>query len=698
MVEEGRLVMNKLAALFTCLLLLLAHPARTHAQGRFYTIQVASAPTEAEAQTLVAELAAAGLQAHWVRADVPGLGARYRVRFGRFATQTEAKAIAAQTLQRKAIKEYIVTFADSPARLSRASTENKAEQPKPAPAVAAQKTNADAPLPNGKTNPAAQAEALPQAQTQPQTGALPPVARPLPQRSAGLEAGRIVRWTLRDALLAALANNVEIELERANVRLAQFDVLAAESVYDRASTASVSYDAQTQANTRLFSGTNADTTNSRSLSYNFGLQQLLQRGGGSYQLSFDNQRNSNNFSTLSPQYNPRLSFALRQPLLRNFKVDAFRRQIKIAKKRQDLSDAVFRQRVIETVAQAQQAYWNLALALKQEEVLRDSVKLAEEQLRHNQRQVELGTQSELEVVQSASALETRRQQVFQAMATVVQAENALKSLTAGAPGAELWRAQILPVESFDPRPLSLPLDDALKLAREHRPELKQLVLQQESNRIDQDYFRNQLKPQIDLVGGYALIGIAGVKNSGLVTVPPTCITTNPPDTPGCIPPAFLGGYPAALTNLFRNDFKSWQVGLNISFPWRNRVSKANLGRAQAQERQLDLQTRRTLQNIELEVRTAVQTIETIKLRSEAARAASEYARQQLKGEEKKFQAGLSTTFLVLQRQTDLSQARAAELSALADYNKAVAELQRVISATLTDNNIEIKPAIQPAAK
>jgi HAE1 family hydrophobic/amphiphilic exporter-1 len=157
---------------------------------------------------------------------------------------------------------------------------------------------------------------------------------------------------------------------------------------------------------------------------------------------------------------------------------------------------------------------------------------------------------------------------------------------------------------------------------------------------------------------------------------------------------FIGGYGTAVWNLFKNEFRTWSVGLQINFPLRNRTAKANLGKAVEQDRQLDMQTRRTLQNIEVEVRNAVQSVETAKMRIDAAKLAREYAEKQLEGEEKKFQAGLSATFFVLQRQNDLSVARFDELRALADYNKSVATLQRVLSTTLSSNSIEI-PADAP---
>lgn len=527
-----------------------------------------------------------------------------------------------------------------------------------------------------------------------------PEARPIPQRTVGLDAGKVARWTLRDAILAALEKNVDIELERENTRLAQFDLFAAQGVYDRNTTAALSYGGFTQANTRLFSGTSATTTAQQTLTYNAGVSQLLEKGGGNYLINFNNTRQTNNFGTLSPQYNPSLNFTFTQPLFRGYKIDANRRQIKIAKKTLDLNDATFRQRAIEIISRVQQAYWDLAFAIKDEEIQRDSVKLAETQLNNNKRQVEVGTLAPIEVIQSATTLESRRQQVFVAMNTVSQAENALKALTVGSPSDELWGTQIVPVESFDVQPVSIPLHDALKLAVDNRPELKQFSLQKDINQINVDFFRNQSKPQIDLVASYNMIGVAGQRNSEnpLALSVPACVDGQPPPASGCLPANLLGNYFQSVGNLFKNDFRNWSVGVNIQIPWRNSVAKANLGRALETTKQIDLQARRMSQSIEVEVRNAVQSLETAKMRIEASRAARIYAEQQLEGEEKKFAAGLSVTFFVLQRQTDLSVARGSELRALADYNKAVAELQRVVSTTLTSNSVEIKPTPQASIK
>jgi len=527
------------------------------------------------------------------------------------------------------------------------------------------------PLPQPQNPPATQP-----AQQTAQQPAAPPVSRPIGVRTVGLEAGKLVRWTLRDAVMAALDKNVDIDIERENVRLAQFDIDSAKSVYDPLTTSFINYQAVKSPNAFVFSGTSANFVQRDTLTYNFGIQQLVERGGGNYAVNFNNFRTGSNTNNFSPQFSPNLSLQYTQPMWRNLRFDNNRRQIKIAKKALDLSDAVFRQRAIEIISRVQQAYWDLAVAIRDEEIQRDAVKLAETQLNNNQRQVEVGTLAPIDVVSAATQLESRRLQVFQAMNAVAQAENQLKTLTVESPSADLWSAQIVPVEPFEVQQIALPLPDALKLAFSNRPELKQYSLQKEMNEVDVDYYKNALKPQIDLVVNYSTQGLGGTPREGV--------------PPGAIFPGFVGGYGTALQNLFKNEFRTWSVGINFSLPLRNRAAKAGLGKALEADRRLDLQTRGQMQSIEVEVRNAVQSVETAKMRIEASAAARDYAQQQLDGETKRFQAGLSSTFLILTRQNDLVQARGAEQRALADYNKAVAELQRAISTTLSSNNIEVK--------
>jgi outer membrane protein len=548
------------------------------------------------------------------------------------------------------------------------------------------------------------------------------VARPIPLRTVGLEPGKIVKWTLRDAILAAYEKNVDIELEKENVRMMQYDLIAAQGFYDPAMTSSIFYNSFGRATAQRDQGLQqGNTLTSKSLGYNFGATKNLERWGGILQADFNNTRLSSNQSVLSTEYRPAFSFQFTQPLFKNFGIDQARRQILVTKRRLDLTDAQFRAKLIDIILQVQQAYWNLSLAIQNEDVQRKSVGLAETFLNNVKRQVEVGTQAPIEAVSAAADLEQRRQAVFQAMNQVGQAENALKNLTASGPNDELWSSVIETVEPFDiKQPVTIPVADAIKLAHENRPEIRQNSLSKDINKIEIDFFRNQAKPQINLVGSYRTDGLGGTapvissancssvsRFTDPVTGQLVCASVAPGIQNGAIVPVvntqpfattqiqpiadkFIGGYGTALGNMFKNQFRTWSVGVEISLPLRNRTAKAQLGRALETERQIDLQTRALMQNIEVEVRNAVQAVEMAKMRIDAAEAATKYARQQLDGEQKKFEAGLQAVYFVLQRQNQLSVALVSELQAKADYNIRVAILHRVMSTTLSNNSIEIK--------
>jgi HAE1 family hydrophobic/amphiphilic exporter-1 len=137
------------------------------------------------------------------------------------------------------------------------------------------------------------------------------------------------------------------------------------------------------------------------------------------------------------------------------------------------------------------------------------------------------------------------------------------------------------------------------------------------------------------------------------------------------------------------------VGVAISFPLRNRTAKANLAGAQIQREQLAASYRSQDQAVEMDVRNAAQSVDTAQKRVVASRQARESAEQQLAGEQKLYEVGRSTTFLLLQRQNELTTARTNELQAQTDYNKALADLQRATAATLRVNNVVVSDPTKP---
>jgi HAE1 family hydrophobic/amphiphilic exporter-1 len=224
------------------------------------------------------------------------------------------------------------------------------------------------------------------------------------------------------------------------------------------------------------------------------------------------------------------------------------------------------------------------------------------------------------------------------------------------------------------------LNDALKEARENRPELRRLRLQNDINKIDIQYFKNQTRPQIDIQSTLATTGLAGTP----------LLRTDPITGEPILPPNnLIGGNGQMLSNLFGFGTRNIVVGVVISLPLRNRTAKANLAGVQIQKEQLEASIRSQDQIIEVDVRNAAQAVETARRRVLAARDARSNAEMQLEGEQRLYQVGRSTTFLLFQRENALTNARNAELRAETDYSKALADLQRATSTTLRANNIVV---------
>jgi len=525
-----------------------------------------------------------------------------------------------------------------------------------------------------------------------------------PPHRVGVDAGKVVKLTLREAVTLALENNRDIEVERDNVRLGEFDLRAAQGIFDPSLVTSLAYEHRnTPVSSSLAGGNASGGLITTGLVGSATLAQRLPWNGASIQGVLDNNRatTESTFNSLNPQFTNNLNVTITQPLLRNRTIDAGRRQIKLAKKRLDISDSQFRQRAVEIITQVQRAYWDLVFARRDYEIKRESLEIGNTQLEHNQRLVEAGTLAPADVISTRVEVERRADDMEAATEAIQRAENALKNLMLQPSNSDLWVSVLEPIEQPQTGlDATMPLGDALRLAFKNRPEMEQFRLRGELNEEDTKFFRDQTKPQLDLFATYGTTGLAGTvrdtpNSFGLLFTRLNDLSQRaglppiPSASGGGIPDAFVGGYGQSLGNLFKNEFRTFRVGVNINLPIRNRTAQAQLGRSLAEGRQIDVQRQRTQQTVEVEVRNALQSVETAKRRVEAASNSRANAQLQYESEQRKFDAGQSTTFLVLDRQNALSSAQGRELRALTDYNKAVAELQRAVSTTLTMNNISI---------
>jgi len=543
---------------------------------------------------------------------------------------------------------------------------------------------------------------------------------PMPNMTRlGVTSDNTLTLSLNDAIKRALENNNDIEIARDDVRFAETQLRSLQGIYDPFLSFTPQIDKRITPVQNIFAGGGAaGQVSTTTLSLDPTLNKSFSAGGGDYQLSFSNSRTKTSAanSTLNPFYSSNLSLTFTQPLLRDRSIDNNRRQIRIQKKRLEQSDADFRLRTISVISQVQQAYWELVFALRDQQNQLANLNLSRENLRRVEAQIAVGTKAPLERAEVQTELANRESALLVAVQNVSIAENNLKQLVFKDPSVPEWSAQVTPTDTpkFDATPLNL--NDALKEARENRPELRRLRLQNDINQIDVKYFKNQTKPQVDIQSTVATTGLAGTPATTLSPGTLLPLISGDPATdanaflldqiqdiqrrsgfpvatspfvasPNLAPSALVGGYGQTLKNLFNLNTYNVVVGVAIQIPLRNRTAEANLAGARIQGEQLQASLRSQDQVIEVDVRNAAQAVETSRLRVLAAREARANAETQLEGEQRLYQVGRSTTFLLFQRENALTNARGAELRAETDYNKALANLQRATSTTLRANNV-----------
>ncbi len=549
---------------------------------------------------------------------------------------------------------------------------------------------------------------------------------PLPDLTrVGIQSSNVVPMSLNDAIRRALQNNNDIEVARDDVRFAEQQLISLQGVYEPifSVTPQIIQNITPQQSSLGGSGSTGKTKTT-TLNLSPSITKSFEKGGGTYTLSFANSHvnTSNSFSLINPYYSSNLSLQINQPLLRNRSIDANRHAIRVQKKRLEQTDSDFRARTIAIIAQVQAAYWNLVFALRNQQNQLESLNLSRQNMKNIEAQIAAGAKAPLDRAQVQTDIATREANLFIATQTVSQSENTLKQLMLRDPLAPEWSAQLTPTDTpaFDLSPVNLTA--ALDEAHKNRPELRRLDLQKDINTVDLQYFRNQTLPQVDIQSTVASTGLAGTalglpagsqvplisgsstsSSSAFLLAQIQALRTQAglplavvPNTAVSGAPSYLiGGYGQDLRNLASFSTRNITVGVAISFPLHNKTAQANLAGARIQREQLGASYRSQDQAIEMDVRNAAQAVDTAQKRVVASRQARESAEQQLAGEQKLYEVGRSTTFLLLQRQNELTTARTNELQAQTDYNKALADLQRATAATLRINNVVVTDPTKP---
>lgn len=494
--------------------------------------------------------------------------------------------------------------------------------------------------------------------------------------------------SLSDASVRALSHNTSLSVERENLSQADFAIQRARGSYDVLWSADVTYRDRTDPVNSTFSGApnNLLAPTIKGVDASTSFQQLLPTGATAELFTTWGRGTTNSvFTPLSPAYTSSIGATLRQPLLRGLWIDPAREAIRVAAAQRGGSAARLKRIVSDVLTQVDAAYWNLVDARRNVVSIASSVELAGKQLSETKSRVEAGVLGETDIAQPTAEQERRRGLLAVARQRVTETQNELKRLILGDSSDPEWPRELVPTDEPEATIETPALSDALVAALERRPEIAEAQALHQVSEIAVEARKADVLPRLDLVGAYSRRGLAGSIN-------PNAENFN--GGPVTVPTQLLGGTGRSWGTIGENQFPDASIGVSFTLPITNRTARANLAIARSQLTQAALGITATQQQVEAEVRNAASGVETQRQRIEAARAARSAAETQLYAEQERFNVGLSTNFLVLTRQNDLTQARVTETDALTDYRKAATELARATGTLLERRQVtlETEPA------
>ncbi|MGH9574948.1 MAG: TolC family protein [Candidatus Acidiferrales bacterium] len=524
--------------------------------------------------------------------------------------------------------------------------------------------------------------------------------------------------TLQDAVALALENNLDIAVQRYTPWINEMNLLAARAG------SRVNFDPNVTMNLNevdqtipianpLISGVGVNTNAASSLTQhqtvgNFGYSQGF-APGTEVALTFNNNRTSSSASAnvFNPSLQSTLGVSITQPLLNGFGILPNERFIIEQRNNVKIGEWQFKTSVINDITTTTDDYWNLVQARQQVNVEQQTVSVDQTLYNNNQKQLEIGTMAPLDVLTAQSQLASDRQALIVAQTVQLEDETKLLNDITKNPqdpilkGVEVVPTTPIPTTDTVGNPA---LDDAVQQAWAARPELQQVALQLKNDDVEVKVTKNALLPTLNLVGQYSTTGLGGVgkqttiAQGSLIPNPNAPILLNGVAVPG----EFVGEIPATSTttavpggisdawdSLIHSRFPTFQVGLQMTLPIRNRVAQANNGIAQLNQRQEETLYQEQKNAIYLGVRNALIAVSQSRNAVAAASTARQLAQQTFEDEQKKYQLGSSDSYTVALRSRDLTLAETTELQDEINLVESIVALDQAMGHTLETHSITI---------
>jgi outer membrane protein TolC len=501
-----------------------------------------------------------------------------------------------------------------------------------------------------------------------------------------------ITLTLDEAVQRAVEHNPDLTIVRLATEVEAARVGESKSAYTPVFGTTLGRSSNTTPPTNFLLGTTGVDT--RDWFSSTGIRQRVPVGNGTWSVSWDASRTTSNspLNSFDPSVQSGFQLAYSQPLVRDRKIDAARQQYIIAKRNEASSELRFRESVVQTVAAVKQAYWTLKALRANVIVQQRSLDLAEQLAKENGVRVRVGQSPPLDLVQVESEVADRRENLIRARAAADDGEDRLRRLIMDPNDASFWRASLDLVDEPAGRIPPPDVDAIVAKAINERYDVGRARNDVGNAAANVEFFSNQRLPDVRLETSYRGSGLSGSQLLRTGTFPGTVIGS------------VNSGFGDALGQAFRNDYPTWSVGVTVNYPLGRSFEDVSRVQAEVERRQAAARVASLQLDVAASIRQAARQVRSTAEREDAARAGATLAEQRLDSEQKRYEVGLSTSFLVTQAQRDLLQAQVNLLQATLDYQSSLVNFEALQLApassagdvvTVSGSTVQLLPTPNP---
>ena len=472
-----------------------------------------------------------------------------------------------------------------------------------------------------------------------------------------------LRLSVDEAVKMAIDHNVDLAGARLDPQISDARVAAASGAFRPAFRTGVQRNDQLQPPVSFLVPT---ATRNDAVTSNLGLDQKLPWFGTSYSLSWNAvHTNSNSFlNSYNPILESGLSLNVSQPLIRDMAIDNARQQVATSRIDRDIAGTRLQETLVHTTANVKSAYWNLVSAIANVDARKVALDLAQELVRVNTAKVDVGQSPPLDLVAAQAEAAADQEQVIIAETTVKQVEDQLRMLIFDTSDRSVWNVKIDPIDPPLLGVASPDLEAAVTSALRDRADLARARKDIDQAQVSVKFTNNQRLPDVRVNASYLASGLGGTQVLRTGDFPGTIVGSGAATS-----------FASVLNQLVTGQYSTWAVGVNVSYPIGPATEEANHARAKLEHAQSQQRLKSAESRAVQQVRDAWWKIDMNAKRIETTRAARELAEQRLDAERKRLDVGISTSFLVIQAQRDLAQARTNELSATLAYDLALVDFE-----------------------